>query len=212
MTRLTLAGIAAARQQSQTGNPTSPNGDHSAGWCLWHVEEAYGVPHWYGDATAAWENAQRKHPTSDPNSIPRGVPIYWTGGSSGHGHIAISAGDGHCWSTDIKRTGFFDRCPIDQIRQNWGLTLAGWSEDLAGVTIYHPRTKADERKRPAKKPAAKTPAHRDPQPAKADAKTLTRPERAADNLEHVQGKRREKKAGRLLGLLHRLFPKTRRHG
>lgn len=192
MTRLTLAGIAAAREQSATGKPASPHG-LAAGWCLWYVEEMYGVPHWYPDATAAWEGAQHKHETSDPASIPRGVPVYWTGGSAGHGHIAISAGNGHCWSTDIKRAGFFDRCPIAQIEQQWGLRLVGWSEDLAGVTIYHPRTKADERR----------------EPRKPDAAVITRPERAAQNLEHVQGKRRKRKAGRVLDLLHRLFRRTR---
>lgn len=77
------------------------------------------------------------------------------------------------------------------------------------------QTAAHERKgkRPAKKRPAKKAAHhkpRDPQPAKADAKVVTRPERAATNLEHVHGKRRKRRAGRVLDLLHKLFPKSRR--
>jgi hypothetical protein len=67
--------------------------------------------------------------------VPRGYPVFWSGGSAGHGHIAIAAGDGACWSTDIRRPGYFDRVPIDEIRTAWGLTLLGWTTDLNGEPV-----------------------------------------------------------------------------
>lgn len=107
-----------------------------AGLCLRMVRTCYGVPAQAPDATAAWVNAKLKHRTTDPDTIPRGAPIFWTGGSQGHGHIAIATGNGHCWSTDILRPGYFDHVPIDLIRTKWGLPLVGWTEDLNSVRVW----------------------------------------------------------------------------
>jgi hypothetical protein len=122
--------IAAAKRQSATGIP-----HHGDGECLMAVRECYGFPAGVPDAIASWVMSAHKHPQTDPDRIPRGVPVYWSGGSAGHGHIAISNGDGTCWSTDIKRVGFFDRTPIAQIHDQWGLTLLGWSEEVNGRTV-----------------------------------------------------------------------------
>lgn len=111
-----------------------------AGMCLREVRECFGVGPTSpptDDAAEAWQRAKRKHLETSPGDIPRGVPVFWTGGSSGHGHIAISTGDGRCWSTDIERPGYFDRVPISLIGTRWGLQLVGWSEDLNGVTVWH---------------------------------------------------------------------------
>lgn len=91
------------------------------------------------DAAEAWREAVHKHHAPDPNQIPAGVPIFWTGGSAGHGHVAISdVTAGWCWSTDIARPGYFDRVHITEIAQSWGLKLVGWTEDLDGVRVYTP--------------------------------------------------------------------------
>lgn len=126
------------------------------GWCLVFVRSAFGVPAQQPDAASAWANAERKHPVTSGSQVPRGVPVFWTGGSHGHGHIALSRGDGSVWTTDFVREGQVDVARIDDITRGWGLTLAGWTEDLNGVTVWTPP-------KPPKpvKPLKKTPgAHR----------------------------------------------------
>ena len=121
-----------ARRRSKSPTPTS-----GPGYCLREVRECYGVGPAAPDATSAWENARYKHRETDFTKIPRGVPIFWTGGSGGHGHVAISTGFlARCWSTDIRRSGYFDRVPIAEISERWGLRLVGWTEDLNGVRVY----------------------------------------------------------------------------
>lgn len=119
-----------AREQAQHG-PTA-----QAGMCLSMVVDAYQVHHGVPDAIASWRMAVHKHRAPATGAaIPRGWPIYWSGGSAGHGHIAISAGGGFCWSTDIKRPGRFDLVRVERIRDQWGLTLLGWTNDLNGTLI-----------------------------------------------------------------------------
>lgn len=142
-----------ARRRARSDHPTS-----DAGMCLREVRECFGVGPAADDAAEAWRDAQHKHPETDPRKIPRGVPVFWTGGSHGHGHIAISTGfAGRCFSTDILRAGYFDQVPIDLIHEKWGLTLAGWTEDLNGVRVYHDQKwePAKPKPEPVKKAAAK---------------------------------------------------------
>ena len=61
--------------------------------------------------------------------------MWWIGGSSGHGHVALSAGNGMCWSGDIRRGGYFDLVPIAEIGRRWGLQFVGWTRDINGVTV-----------------------------------------------------------------------------
>lgn len=124
--------IKVARDRSMSPTPTS-----SPGMCLREVRECFGVGPGAEDAAEAWASAQKKHRTTSPGKFPRAVPVFWTGGSHGHGHIALASGyDGMCWSTDIRRPGWFDHVPIEEIHNKWGLTLVGWSEDLNGVQVY----------------------------------------------------------------------------
>lgn len=116
--------IARAHNQSLNG-PT-----YATGMCLRAVRTMYGVSALYDDAAAAW--AHTKHRAAPGQ---RGALVWWTGGSHGHGHVAIATGDGYCWSVDIRRPGRFDRVPISTITREWGLTLAGESLDLNGVQV-----------------------------------------------------------------------------
>jgi hypothetical protein len=127
--------IKAAKAQAQNGPK------FGTGLCLQRVRICFEVAALYSDASAAWRNAKKKHPTSDFNEIPRGVPIFWTGGPSGHGHVAIATGDGECWSTDIRRGGYFSKVPIGEIAAKWGHKFEGWTEDINGVTVYTPPKK-----------------------------------------------------------------------
>jgi cell wall-associated NlpC family hydrolase len=90
------------------------------------------------DAVDGWKSARRKHPTKDPYDIPRGVPVFWSGGRDGYGHAAISVGGGQMWSTDIERDGKVDLAPIADVKRKWGLELLGWTEDINGTTVYEP--------------------------------------------------------------------------
>lgn len=128
--------IRTARLRSRSTRPTS-----EVGFCLREVRECFAVDALYMDAAQAWEQAKHKHRTSDPREVPRGAPVFWTGGSEDHGHIAIGTGWGRCWSTDILRPGYFDRVPIDLIRDKWGMRLVGWTNDLNGVPVYTPNKK-----------------------------------------------------------------------
>lgn len=133
-----------ARQQNQ-----SPSRDWT-GWCAVFTRSAFGQPaigDFDGDGAAdaedMWKAAKHKHPETNPARIPRGVPIFWSGGASDHGHAAVSAGQGLMWSTDIKRAGHVDLAPIDDVRRKWGMNLLGWTEDLNGVRVYTPPTKEE---------------------------------------------------------------------
>lgn len=115
------------------------------GLCMMFTRMMYGVPavgdyDGDGDADAVdgWKSAKRKHPTKDPYEIPRGVPVFWSGGRNGYGHAAISVGGGQMWSTDIVHAGRVDLAPIAEVRRKWGLELLGWTEDINGVTLYVP--------------------------------------------------------------------------
>lgn len=105
------------------------------GECLHDVAEAFQFPHIYGSAIAAWNASTGKHPETDPMKIPRGYVIFWSGGSRGFGHIAISLGNGLCLSTDILRTGLFDVVPITRIHEAWGLTLLGYATNFENEDI-----------------------------------------------------------------------------
>lgn len=107
--------------------------------CQEFTHDAFSVPS-DGTPTAAawWAKSTRKHPETDPAMIPRGVPVYWTGGSSGAGHAAVSRGDGTVWGTDLVRDGQVDVYKIADVHARWGLTLVGWTEDIDGVRVWEP--------------------------------------------------------------------------
>lgn len=105
---------------------------YPAGWCQkWVVAEVFasgGVGDWDGNGRASaidgWKAARVKVATSNPHAIPAGVPIYWTGGKDGH--AAVSAGNGHMYSTDLPSTGRVGLVPISDAARRWGYTLVGY--------------------------------------------------------------------------------------
>lgn len=127
-----------------------------SGYCLIFVRTALGVGAKYSTAANAWWGAKHKHVVSEGRGIPRGVPVFWTGGSHGYGHVALSRGDGTCWTTDFVRPGKVDVAHIDQITDGWHLHLAGWSEDLNGVRVYTAPAKPNEKPKPPPTPAKPT--------------------------------------------------------
>lgn len=103
-----------------------------AGWCLWTVQEAYAAPHVTPDAAAAWRVSAHKHHDDRP---PRGALVYWTGGSAGHGHVAIALGDDMILSTDLPRWGSIGHTHLSTPRLKWGLHYAGWTPTAGGRPI-----------------------------------------------------------------------------
>ncbi|MFC7492757.1 MULTISPECIES: CHAP domain-containing protein [unclassified Nocardioides] len=104
------------------------------GQCLAWVREQAGVPSRYADATTAWQHAAGRHP--DDVTPPRGAAVYWTGGSSGYGHVAISLGNGMVRSSDAGGTGAVATVPIRYFDREWGqLRYAGWATSINGYRI-----------------------------------------------------------------------------
>lgn len=78
----------------------------------------------YVDATAHWAAMKpgQKHPAD--HNPPAGMLAFWGGG---HGHIAISAGGGYVWSTDIAGAGTVAKVLLSKITTTWGKPYLGWS-------------------------------------------------------------------------------------
>ena len=108
------------------------------GQCLKTVRQYYDVNSQYPTAASGWVNADYKHPRSDGRDCPRGAPVWWTGGSSGAGHVAISTGGGVCISTDWKRSGRADYANINDITNTWGLDFKGYTNDINSVFVWKP--------------------------------------------------------------------------
>lgn len=108
----------------------------SSGYCQQFARSAFGVGAYYGSARLAWLNAKYKHRTSSTGNIPKGVPVFWLGGSHGYGHVAISLGNGLCRSTDWPSRGRVGTARISDIHIHWGLSFQGWTEDINRVRIY----------------------------------------------------------------------------
>lgn len=126
--RTPAQAVAWARAQHVSGVARWP------GLCLVFVHECYDAPAKYGTATIAWQHTHRRH-TGTP---PLGVPVYWTGGTHGYGHVALSDGHGYVWSNDVLRHGKIDRVSIGSITRNWGLTYRGWAEDINDIRVWTP--------------------------------------------------------------------------
>lgn len=108
----------------------------AVGMCKKQTRLAYGVPSdGSDDATEAWRNTD--HRLAGPaDAAPKGALVWWTGGSDGHGHVAIADGAGYVWSVDIKRAGYWDRVPVGEISRSWPrLQLAGITADIDGVRV-----------------------------------------------------------------------------
>lgn len=127
---------------SNTARVTARNaerdGFNAPGMCLQVCRTWAGISAMYPDATTAWVNTNDRHPGS--RTPPRGSAVYWTGGSSGHGHIAISLGGGNVRSTDAGGQGICATRSLGWFDVMWGnLFYAGWAWDINETTIRHIR-------------------------------------------------------------------------
>lgn len=111
----------------------------AVGYCQQYVRTAFDVGSYYGTAAAAWAGAEHKHRVTHEAACPRGVPVFWTGGSHGYGHVALSIGNGLCISTDAGGAGRVAVVNIDSLTARWGLRFEGWAEDINRVRVFTPR-------------------------------------------------------------------------
>lgn len=103
------------------------------GRCLTWSREQAGIPSKYVDAATAWHYATGRRPgDADP---PRGAAVYWTGGTNGYGHVAISVGNGIVRSSDAAGAGRVGTIKIEQLTKEWGLHYAGWANSINGYRI-----------------------------------------------------------------------------
>lgn len=112
---------------------------YPAGYCARWTREQYGIAPSGDvdgdgdvDAVDAWERATLRHTDRNP---PPGVPVYWSGGRNGHGHLAMSWPGGMIRGTDSPIRGRIGTVTLGYPEKDWGLRYLGWSEDLNGVLI-----------------------------------------------------------------------------
>ena len=122
------AGVVARNAENDRTN--------TPGMCQQQCRMWADIPARYGDATTAWLNTNDRHP-GDRNP-PRGAFVYWTGGSAGHGHVAMSLGKGKIRSTDAGGRGRVATVDLGWIERNWHLRYGGWAWDTNEVTVPHP--------------------------------------------------------------------------
>jgi hypothetical protein len=103
------------------------------GYCLvWSRTRAL-IDARYGTASIAWANAADRRYDRNP---PRGAFAYWTGGSKGYGHIAVSLGGGLIRSTDADGAGSVATRHLDWFDTYWpSLTYVGWADNTNGVRV-----------------------------------------------------------------------------
>jgi hypothetical protein len=105
--------------------------------CLLMVREAFGLSGGEATAQSAWTAAQKDKATYSydaSNPPPANVPIFWSGPNSA-GHVALSAGGGMAFSTDIGGDGTVSLVPISSISSWLGQQPEGWSSELEGVSV-----------------------------------------------------------------------------
>jgi len=97
------------------------------GRCDQFVAEMWGEPgSGYNTAVDNWN--------ASPNKVegiqglatlaPAGALYYWGGGA---GHVALSAGDGTVFSTDIGGNGTVTRVPLSEFSSKWHKPFLGWA-------------------------------------------------------------------------------------
>jgi hypothetical protein len=126
-------GPLAASDAAETVASAVASSSNVPGQCLGWSRQQAEIPSRYPDAATAWTHATGRH-RGDPVP-PEGAAVYWTGGSSGHGHVAISLGRGKVRSTDAAGEGSVATVPLRSITRDWHLEYAGWADSINGYTI-----------------------------------------------------------------------------
>lgn len=98
------------------------------------LEAGPGAP----SARAAWQSLEgtgkrrRWNPEHPP---PMGVPVYFRLNTP-FWHVALSAGKGYVWSTDILRPGHVDKVSIAYLERRWHAECLGWTTAINGKDVW----------------------------------------------------------------------------
>lgn len=107
---------------------TADNPDYE-GRCDHVVGLAYG---WSASgsttAYAHWSAVPSGDKYPGDTDVPAGGLAFFSGGSSGYGHVMISVGGGKFASTDIGGPGTFTYTTIGTIESQWGESYLGWTQ------------------------------------------------------------------------------------
>jgi hypothetical protein len=146
---------AVARAAKESAHPTANLG----GLCDHFVGFAWGLPHsGQVDAASHWKAipASRKHPGNAADA-PSGALVFFN-----PDHVALSAGGGKVWSTDISRPGKVDLVTIATITSKWKSFIhgvLGWSDPVfPGVADFGKLPPPAPVKKAVVPPAKKAPA------------------------------------------------------
>jgi hypothetical protein len=94
------------------------------------------------DAVDGWKSEPLAHRHEGDRRPPRGTPVAFSGGSRGHGHRAISLGNGIIRGTDMSNgrftRGVVGNATIAQIEAAMGVRYLGWSNTITGIVIPMP--------------------------------------------------------------------------
>src|SRR5262245_65028743 len=131
---------------ANTAETTASNAEaqtrNDPGMCLQWSRTQAAIGSLYPDAATAWKNATNRH--KGDAKPPRGAMAYWTGGSHGYGHIAVSVGNGKVRSTDAGGSGKVATVDLSWPATHWGLPYAGWAWDVNETTIPHDDGEEDD--------------------------------------------------------------------
>jgi hypothetical protein len=109
------------------------------GMCLMTVRGWAGIAAKYGTAAEAWHHTAHRI----AGTPPVGSTVWWTGGSSGAGHIATVVAPGKIRSTDAGGSGRVATVDLHWPETHWGLHWAGCSWDINDVVVPHDSTRPD---------------------------------------------------------------------
>ena len=128
------------------------------------IKSQSGLPHWknlcaslvrnsYGISIDNWGAHTRTAAVAfwmvPPNLVhtwytaPIGCPVYWTGGSTGAGHVAVADGKGNVYTNDFGPTGYIGDGRVRLVPQasishhDTKLVCQGWGETFLGVRVYN---------------------------------------------------------------------------
>jgi uncharacterized protein YraI len=107
---------------------TSYHSDY-AGRCDHVMGLAYG---WSASGSTSarshWLAIPSAYKHAGDSNVPAGGLAFFSGGSSGYGHVMISIGGGDFLSTDIHGSGTFTKTTIAEVKSKWGESYSGWAQ------------------------------------------------------------------------------------
>lgn len=109
--------------------------------CLALARSAWGASGMGGTAAQAWQRiAGTQYAHTDGSAPPIGAAVYFTGGSSGAGHVAIVSkyvnGQAYIITNDYPHKGVVGEVPLADLMRSWkNVHYAGWGSSINGKAM-----------------------------------------------------------------------------